>query len=354
MKNIKILIISLLVFVSLFITSCGDTEVNNPPSVPLGSEELISFDKDLAPMKTIKTENAYYSLFGEFNSKNFFISVSEKPDTRQTVYESRDADIWYFDAYGDILAWCEKTDDGNFFKLYDKKSGAKEIFYADTTEGYQNSNVAVYKNSAYFSYIDYSRERASVMRYDTKTGKNTELYTFDFNGETSIMNLSVCENKLVVTGYLSGKITVVISNLDTNIPDVTVPLEGVSYVYAVGYESASDKVALYYRTEGGSEYIALTSAFDNKIENIYEFAPDCYAYQDSIEMHEGKINWILQKNEKGFVADNFSFMSYSLESRELYEKKNTFYFSTFGFDVYLLSFDKSGEYEKIIYSKAEN
>jgi hypothetical protein len=351
MKNIKILIVSLLVFTALLLSSCGENEINNPPAEPLETETLISFDKDLAPMKTVKTDDYYYSLFGEFNSKTFFLSVSESPEIKEIVYESRDADIWYFDAYGDKAVWCEKSEDGNSFKLYDKGSGVKEIFFSDTSEGYQNSNIAVYKDNAYFSYIDYSRERASVMRYDTKTGKNTELYTFDFNGELSIMNLAVCENKLVVTGYLSEKVSVVISDLDAKSPDITVPLLDVSYVYAVGYENGTDKIAIYYRAKDGSEYIALSSVSDFKTENIYAFAADCYAYQDSIEMHDGKVNWILQKNETGFVADNFSFLSYNIGSRELYEKKNAFYFTTHENDVYLLSFDKAGEYEKIIYSK---
>jgi hypothetical protein len=74
------------------------------------------------------------------------------------------------------------------------------------------------------------------MRAELSTDVKTELYTFDYKGETSIMDVVVSDGCLVVTGYVSDRLSTVITPITDNPEDTVVALPtDIAYVYSVAY-----------------------------------------------------------------------------------------------------------------------
>lgn len=348
----------LLIITTLFaiLVSCSHDEIPyTEPTEVVENEIIKTYDGEYAPMQIIHTGDTYYALFGKFNGDTLSLTAEANP-LGETVAYRTEGDVWSFSAEGNYAVWCEKSEERCAYKYYSSVSGeVGDIFLADITLGYQCSNIGIYGDFAYYTYIDYAKERASVMRAELSRGVKTELYTFDYKGELSIMDIVISHGHLVVTGYVSGNLSTVITPLTENPTDTVVTLPSdIAYVYSVGYDAVDGTLALYVLNTDGKERIIYSNTCFENFDVAYTFAEGMHAYKDRILVSSGVISLILHKNRDGYVADNFSYLEYDTRTGTLFGKDNTFWFDIYDGGVYLLSFNTGGEYTDILYSRVKS
>ena len=86
---------------------------------------------------------------------------------------------------------------------------------------------------------------------------------------------------------------------------------------------------------------------DADILSVFTFSKNHYAYQDKIECYDGHIYWIAQANAIGAITDHYKFFDYNYLEHKSTEIDRTFSFYRIESDLYLLRFNKNGNYTHI-------
>ena len=111
-------------------------------------------------------------------------------------------------------------------------------------------------------------------------------------------------------------------------------------------ECLSDTCALYY-ADNDSEDIGILKEGQTEIASVFTFSQNHYAYQEKIDCHDGHIYWIAQANVSGNVTDHYTFIDYNYLDRKPTEIDRTFSFYRNEIELYLLRFNKNGDYSHI-------
>lgn len=320
---------------------------------PTAQSAITSYECENAPLKTINAGDYWYSIIGEYGKDGYAFSASRSPEEINIIYEAEDSRNWYFEATENYAVWSEDYENYISYKLYTRADNSvTEVFRADETPGFQISNVAIYEDGIYFSYIDYEKETADIVCYDISEETAESVFAADFAKEYSIMNFEIVENYLTATVCINDEIKVVVFELDNQkAPLITDLPEYVFYVYDVSYDYVKSTYALYYRDSDGKEHIGVLNTEENEIKNILTFNENYYAYEDNITCLDGHIYWISQANTSGYIAEHYKLVDYDYIEDVPEEYKHTFYFRLSEEGFYYLSFNNGRDYEKILLSK---
>jgi hypothetical protein len=354
-KKLISLILAFIIFL-LTLSSCSSQNESDEGALSVVPKELYSYNKESYPVMIRETDNGYFAFFGELMGAERSLYFGESYESMEECYSTEGGEVWSFSAGDYIATWCEITEDRRLYSYYDAQKGEGRVFHTATADmGYQCSSVGVYEKSLYYSLIDYDASRASVMRYNTENKKHTELYTFDYTGDTSIMNLSVRDNLLIVSGYISGTVSVVISDLSGKAKDICIPLsEDVLYVYDSDYDEKSATASIYYRSTSQEEHIATVRATANSsLTTVYTFEENCYASYDEIEIYGGRIVFILRRDREGSPADNHSLIVYSISEKELLHLDKAFSAYSINEGIFALKFNTGDAKNTVSFVKAE-
>lgn len=303
-----------------------------------------SFPKDNAPSQVIKTEAQWVILKNIYGGQDFTISVSENLDCFNDVYTVNDVSIWYFEANDKAVVWCEKTDQFNTFKIHTFETQETDtILQVPLEAGFQPQNIGIFLDAAYFCVIDYEQQQVQVLGYDIGAKKTAELYTVAFYDERQPYSINL-EN-----GYLSFVCSnhVKVLNLQSNETVYDSPLPSdVAHIFGISYDSKNDTCALYY-ADSDSEDIGIMKEGEDKILSILTFSENHYAYHDKIECYDGHIYWIAQANITGAVTDHYTLVDYNYLEHKVVETDRTFDFCRIENALYILRFNKDGDYTHI-------
>lgn len=305
-----------------------------------------------APVKLINAGDVWYALMGAYGNDDYAFAVGENEVDLKTVYETENVTIWFFEANENYAVWSERN--GNFceIKLYSRATGeVSTIHTLSEHDGYQNANIGLWGGDVYFLETDYSAGKAAVMRFHAPTGELSRFYEFTYAGDLSAMNLSLAGGVLLAVGNVGGKASLVRFDLSAGgEPTVRELAKKVEYVFDAAYDAVTGHYAIYYKDVNRQEHIGVISAKSNAVANIYTFAENVYAYEDTVSMHGGRVYWVTQVNASGIVSDHYKFTDYDFKSHTYTEYLRTFGFTLAEDGVYLLSFNKQ-DYDGIYLSK---
>ncbi len=310
------------------------------------------YPMEKAPVKIIEAGDIWYALMGRYGSDDFAFAVSTGYYDFNTVYETENVTIWFFEANENYAVWSERN--GNFceIKLYTRATGkVSTIHTLSEQDGYQNANVGLWGGDVYFLETDYTAGSAAIMRFHAPTGELSRFYEFTYAGDLSTMNLSLAGGVLLASGNVGGKPALVRFDLAAGgAPTVRELNKRVEYVFDAAYDTVTGHCAIYYKDTNGQEHIGVISAKSSAVANIYTFSENVYAYEDTVYMHDGHVYWVTQVNASGIVSDHYKFTDYDFKSHTYTEYLRTFGFTVAEDGVYLLSFNKQ-DYDGIYLSK---
>ncbi len=210
-------------------------------------------------------------------------------------------------------------------------------------KGYQPQNIGIYLDTVYYCAINYDNQEVQVIAYDITTKTTSDVYNVDFDEAKQPYSINleneylsfVCSEQIKVLNLQNNEVV-----FDSTLPDT------IKYVYSVSYDSKNDTCALYY-ADNDSEDIGVLKEEQSEIASVFTFSQNHYAYQDKIECHDGHIYWIAQANVSGAVTDHYRFIDYNYLDHKPTEIERTFSFYRNESELYLLRFNKSGDYTHI-------
>lgn len=331
-------LLSILILSVLLLSSCSTLMPHNETQI------VNTYPQETAPSQVIKTEDQWVMLHSTYGGQNYTISVGENFNSTNNIYSVSDVSIWYFEANQNGVVWCEKSQDFYTYKIYVFETQKVEIvFQVVVDEGYQPQNIGIYLNTVYYCVINYDSQEVQVIAYDIATKTMSDVYKVDFDETKQPYSLNLDNEYL--SFVCSGQIKVF--NLQNNevVFDSALP-EAIKYVYSVSYDSKNDTCALYY-SDNDSEDIGILKERENDIASVFTFSQNHYAYQDKIECYDGHIYWIAQANVSGDVTDHYKFISYNYLDHKPTEIDRTFSFYRKESELYLLRFNKDGDYTHI-------
>ena len=337
-RNICLVVLILFILsISVFAGCSVPVNQGNP-------QALHSFQKEHAPSQVVKTENRWVMLNSTYAGIDYTISIGETPELTNTVYTANDVSIWYFEANNQAAVWCEKTDGFNTFKVHVFETQTTDtVAQVATDAGFQPQNVGIFLNVVYYCAIDYAQETVRVLAYDLETKTTTEFYTTTFSEDRQPHTIHLdneylsfaCSDQVKVF-HLESKEVAFVSALP----------EDTEYVFGVSYDSKNNTCALYY-ADSDSEDIGILKSGEENIRSIFTFSKNHYAYQDKLECYDGHVYWIAQANVSGNVSDHYTLVDYNYLTHKAVETGRSFDFYRGEDAVYILRFNKDGEYTHI-------
>ena len=337
-KSAYYTLLSLLVFSMFLFSGCSPFITKKQPEI------VNTYPQETAPSQVIKVDDQWVLLHSTYGSQNYTISVGENLNSTQNIYSVNDVSIWFFEANKNGIAWCEKSQEFYIYKIYVFETQKIEtIFRLAVDKGYQSQNIGIYLNTIYYCNINYDQQEVQVLAYDIKTKTTNDIIKVEFHEERQPYSINLEDQYLSFA--CSDQIQVL--NLQNNeiVFDFTLP-DAVKYVYGVSYDSQNDTCALYY-ADDNSEDISVLKEGDTDILSVFTFSQNRYAYQDKIKCYDGHIYWVAQANVSGNITDHYTFIDYNYLKHEPTEIDRTFSFYRSESNLYLLRFNKDGDYTHI-------
>ena len=337
-KVVNLAILAFSVF-SLFLAS-GCSELMPEEQ----SEAMKSYPKDTAPSQVIKTADKWVMLHSAYAGTDYVMSVGNDLDSASEFYSVQGVSIWYFESDGNLVAWCEKSEDFYTYKVYDFATQKVETLHQASVEnGFQPQNVGVFRNTVYYCSIDYDKKQVSVMGYDVASQTASVIDAVELVEERQPYSINVEDKYLSLISSCQVKVLDLVTQniaFDSELPS------SITCVYGASYDEVNDTCALYY-ADSDSEDIGFLKEGDKDIASVFTFNENHYAYQDKLECNDGHIYWIAQANISGNVSDHYSLVDYNYLEHSAVETKRTFGFCRDGADLYALRFNKDGDYTHI-------
>ena len=260
------------------------------------------------------------------------------------IYSVDDVSIWYFEANKNGIVWCEKSQEFYTYKIYVFETQKVEtVFQVAVDKGYQPQNIGIYLDTVYYCTINYDSQEVQVIAYDITTKATSDVCKVEFDEAKQPYSINL-ENEYL-SFVCSEQIKVLNLQNNETVFDSTLP-EAVKYVYSVSYDIQNDTCALYY-ADNDSEDIGVLREGQTEIASVFTFSQNHYAYQDKIECYDGHIYWIAQANVSGNVTNHYTFVDYNYLDHKPTEIDRTFSFYRNENELYMLRFNKNGDYTHI-------
>jgi hypothetical protein len=308
------------------------------------TKTISSFPAETAPSQVIYTEDQWVMLNNVYGSSDYSISIGDDLNSVNSIYQVNNVSIWYIVADDSGVAWCEKSDELYSFKIFVFENNAVEtVFQVETEKGYQPQNVGLYLNTVYYCFIDYDEQNVQVIAYDIATRTSNCISRADFKEKNQPYSINLQGEFL--SFICSDEIRVCSLQNNETVFDCVLP-GTVNYVFSASYDRINDTCAVYY-ADNDSEDIGILKDGEGEIKSVFTFSENHYAYQDRIECHDGHIYWISQASVSGTVSDHYRFIDYNYLKDRPTEITRTFSYCRNEDGMYLLRFNRSGEYTHI-------
>ena len=331
-------LLSVLILSMILLSGCSALMTPKQPQI------VNTYPEETAPSQVIKAGEQWVLLRNTYGGLNYTISVGEDSNSTNDIYSVNDVSIWYFEANQNGVVWCEKSQEFYTYKIYVFETQKVEtVFQVAIDKGYQPQNIGIYLNTVYYCIIDYDSQDVRVIAYDIPTKTTNDVYKVDFDEAKQPYSINL-ENEYLI--FICSK-QIKVLNLQSNetVFDSYLP-DAIEYVFSVSYDSKNDTCAFYY-ADNDSEDIGVLKKGQNEIASVFTFSQNHYAYQDKIECYDGHIYWIAQANVSGNVTDHYTFVDYNYFDHKPTEIDRTFSFYRNGSELYLLRFNKNGDYTHI-------
>ena len=331
-------LLSVLILSMLLLSGCSALMSQKQPQI------VNTYPKETAPSQVIKAGEQWVLLRSTYGGQNYTISVGEDSNPTNNIYSVDDVSIWYFEANKNGVVWCEKSQEFYTYKIYVFETQKVEtVFQVAVDKGYQPQNIGIYLNTVYYCAINYDSQEVQVIAYDITTKATSDVYKVEFDEAKQPYSINL-ENEYL-SFVCSEQIKVLNLQNNETVFDSTLP-EAVKYVYSVSYDIQNDTCALYY-ADNDSEDIGILKEGQTEIASVFTFSQNHYAYQDKIECYGGHIYWIAQANVSGNVTNHYTFVDYNYLDHKPTEIDRTFSFYRNESKLYMLRFNKNGDYTHI-------
>lgn len=301
---------------------------------------IVIYDEINRPNLIKKANKTWYMFNKKYNTNHYELSVSNKPEDINVVYEIDDVLISNLYGNDNYAAWTEFTKDSIIYAYYDKQENQpyELLTLPFSNEQPQLTNIGLYKDNIYYEIIDYDNDEINIYERNISTNTDTLIYKIKSDkSELSYNTLNVEGKNLILTTSHYNKLEIIHFNLDDikSSPKLINTNEYSQIAYTVSYNN--DTYAVYYKTSG-VEKIALFNKDGKLINNIHTFGSSNFAYLDKIELKNNKLYWINYKYSKKKDANNYYLSIYDLKSNDLKRINNIFYFEISNNKIYGLGF----------------
>lgn len=301
---------------------------------------IVIYDEINRPNLIKKANKTWYMFNKKYNTNHYELSVSNKPEDINVVYEIDDVLISNLYGNDNYAAWTEFTKDSIIYAYYDKQENQPyellTLPFSDKQP--QLTNIGLYKDNIYYEIIDYDNDEINIYERNISTNTDTLIYKIKSDkSELSYNTLNVEGKNLILTTSHYNKLEIIHFNLDDikSSPKLINTNEYSQIAYTVSYNN--DTYAVYYKTSG-VEKIALFNKDGKLINNIHTFGSSNFAYLDKIELKNNKLYWINYKYSKKKDANNYYLSIYDFKSNDLKRINNIFYFELSNNKIYGLGF----------------
>lgn len=301
---------------------------------------IVIYDEINRPNLIKKANKTWYMFNKKYNTNHYELSVSNKPEDINVVYEIDDVLISNLYGNDNYAAWTEFTKDSIIYAYYDKQENQpyELLTLPFSNEQPQLTNIGLYKDNIYYEIIDYDNDEINIYERNISTNTDTLIYKIETSkSELPYNTLNVEGKNLILTTSHYNKLKIIHFNLDdiSSDPKIIDTNEYSQIAYTVSYNN--DTYAVYYKTNN-IDKIALFNKNGKLINNIHTFGSNNFAYLDKIELKNNKLYWINYKYSKKKDANNYYLSIYDLKSNDLKMINNIFYFEISNNKIYGLGF----------------
>lgn len=301
---------------------------------------IVIYDEINRPNLIKKANKTWYMFNKKYNTNHYELSVSNKPEDINVVYEIDDVLISNLYGNDNYAAWTEFTKDSIIYAYYDKQENQpyELLTLPFSNEQPQLTNIGLYKDNIYYEIIDYDNDEISIYERNISTNTDTLIYKIETaKSELPYNTLNVEGKNLILTTSHYNKLEIIHFNLDdiSSDPKIIDTNEYSQMAYTISYDK--DTYAVYYKTSG-VEKIAVFNKNGKLINNIHTFGSSNFAYLDKIELKNNKLYWINYKHSNKKDANNYYLSIYDLKSNDLKRINNIFYFEISNNKIYGLGF----------------
>ena len=301
---------------------------------------IVIYDEIDRPNLIKKSNKTWYIFDKKYNTSHYELSVSNKPEEINVVYEIDDVLISNLYGNDNYAAWTEFTKDSIIYAYYDKQENQPyELLTLPFNDKQpQLTNIGLYKDNIYYEIIDYDNDEINVYERNISTNTDTLIYKIKADkSELSYNTLNVEGKNLILTTSHYNKLEIIHFNLDDikSSPKLINTNEYSQIAYTVSYNN--DTYAVYYKTNN-IDKIALFNKNGKLINNIHSFSSKNFAYLDKIELKNNKLYWINYIYSKNQNANNYYLSIYDLKNNSLEKINNVFYFDISNNKIYGLGF----------------
>lgn len=301
---------------------------------------IVIYDEINRPNLIKKANKTWYMFNKKYNTSHYELSVSNKPEDINVVYEIDDVLISNLYGNDNYAAWTEFTKDSIIYAYYDKQENQpyELLTLPFSNEQPQLTNIGLYKDNIYYEIIDYDNDEISIYERNISTNTDTLIYEIETaKSELPYNTLNVEGKNLILTTSHYNKLEIIHFNLDdiSSDPKIIDTNEYSQMAYTISYDK--DTYAVYYKTSS-VEKIAVFNKNGKLINNIHTFGSSNFAYLDKIELKNNKLYWINYKHSNKKDANNYYLSIYDLKSNDLKRINNIFYFEISNNKIYGLGF----------------
>ena len=294
--------------------------------------------------------NIWYTFTNKYKTSHYELSVSNKPENLEIVYETDDVSISCLYGNEDYAVWSEIKDYNGDYKViyyyYDKdENQVWELLVLPFTQDQpQSNNLGLYKDRIYYEVLDYSSGTIEIIEYNITTNETKTIYTITGKtaGELKSQSIDIKDNNLLVTTFIKNKPTIMHINLDKLStedykPNFIYLNNPILNIYSASYDNG--KYAVYYN-DSESDKIGIYTNKGVLQKNISKFSKKSFAYNDKIYFKGGKLYWINlnNKNSSKPISNKFKLMIYDLKNDKTYEVNKIFDFNISNSKIYGLGF----------------
>lgn len=345
---IKEFIISIVVFlaafaIGLFIQSKVQEE---DFTYEYSKSANVIYDEIDRPTLIAKTDNFWYTFTNKYNTNHYELSVSDKPENLNIVYEIDDVKITNVQANDNYAVWSEYSKGMLTYAYYDREENQPyELTSLEYNEEKpQVANLGLYKDNVYYEEINYDNKTVSLNVYNITNNEIATLYEINDLEEIDLPynTINVEENNLLIAICYDGVLQIIHFDLDKYTskgykPTVINTNAYNATPFKVSYDD--EKYALYY-AKNKKENISIINKYGKTIDDTIVLNQDNYAFYDKIKLWDEKLYFVNYKHSGKLNPNDFKLVIYDLENKRKSEIESIFDFEIDGKNIYGLGYYK--------------
>lgn len=307
----------------------------------------VVYDEIDRPALITKGNNLWYIFTNRYKSNHYELSVNNKPENLNIVYEIDDVKITNVNANDNYAVWSEYSPDKLTYAYYDKEENQTyELISLPYSENEpQKLNVELYDDKIYYEVIDYQNNNISLMVYDIVLNETNTLYTINNTDKANLTlnTIRVEENNLMMAICYNGVLQIIHFDLnkymDKNYKPTVINTK-IYYVIPLGISYDNGKYALYYADKEKKEIVIINKE-GKVINNKNTFKNNNYVFYEKIKLKDEKLYYVNYEHDDKMSARDFKLVIHNLKNKHKSEVKNIFDFYLDKKNIYGLGYYKN-------------